>query len=283
LDEPLDLIAPLAAEIAAAQCREDDSPQGSCAWYHGTVGYLRLLGVISSPAEDSGFLVPTFEKAARSGATRVLISGAGDCSMLAQVLGGFQAAGVRPDITLIDRCATPVRLNEWFAARHDLTIGSAVSNVTDFDSRQPFDLICTHCFLGYFTREERPALLDKWFALLRPGGLVVTVNPIRAVASHDFVGFSAEQAAAFEARARAAAESSPGAVDCDPTSLGRRVKAFTASFGSYPVRSAGELKGLFTATGFTVELCRPLNEAASGGGGPTEKSLIYQAIVARRP
>ena len=56
MDEPLAEIAPLAAELAPQHCRQHSHSGQSCAWYHGTLGYLRLLGVMSSPAEDRDFL-----------------------------------------------------------------------------------------------------------------------------------------------------------------------------------------------------------------------------------
>ena len=201
--------------------------------------------------------------------------------MLAQVLAGFQAAGVVPQLSLFDRCATPIKLNQWFAERHGQTIEATVSDAASYASDAAFDVVCTHCFLGYFTKDERPALFAKWNALLRPGGYVVTVNPIRNVDNDDFVGFGEQQAAAFAARALAAAKDNPEACSGRTDELARRVRAFTDNFGSYPVRSVAEFRGLFEDAGFAVEECENLTDG-SGSGGPTEKSLIYQSAVARR-
>ena len=284
VEEPLALIAPLADELAQAHCRRDGDTGDSCAWYHGTVDYLRLLGVMSSPAEDRGFLVPALESLARDPAfRRVFVSGAGDCSMLAQVLSGFAATEAEPSITLIDRCETPVRLNRWFAERQGLSIETSVASILDYETEQKFDVICTHCFLGWFTPAELPRLFAKWSALLRPGGRVLTVNPIRATADHSFVRFKPEQAASFEERALAAARDNPGLFPGDLTALQKRVAAFTANFGSYPVRSVEEFTGLFEAAGFVVEACGPLQAASSGGGAPGEHGPAYHYAVALRP
>jgi SAM-dependent methyltransferase len=284
MDEPLTLIAPLAAEMAPQHCRKDDLSGESCAWYHGSIGYLRLLGVMSSPAEDRGFLTTAFARLAQDGTfRRVLVSGAGDCSMLAQLVAGFASAGAVPSVTLIDRCPTPVRLNAWLAERCDLPLAASVADIREFESAELFDVICTHCFLGYFALEERPRLFAKWFSLLRPGGYLVTVNPVRTTADHSFLGFSAAQAASFRERALAALHADAGLFPCGTTTLQQRVDAFTANFGSYPVRSAAELAGLFEAAGFVVETCHPLPGSGSGSGAPGEHGPAYHAVVARRP
>ncbi|GAB4356517.1 MAG: hypothetical protein Kow00114_07490 [Kiloniellaceae bacterium] len=283
VEEPLALIAPLADATAREYCRRDGASGESCAWYHGSVDYLRLLGVMSSPAEDSGFLQPTFQRLARNpGCRDVLVSGAGDCAMLAQLLAGFGTAGAEPSVTLIDRCATPVRLNRWFAERNGLALETEAVNLLDYATDRRFDLICTHCFIGYFTPAQRPALFAKWFALLRPGGRVVTVNPVRHTADHSLLRFSAEQAAAFEARALAALRDRPDILNGDAEELRCRVRAFTANFASYPVRSINELRGHFEAAGFVVEHCAPLPSPDSGGA-PGERGPAYHAVIALRP
>lgn len=283
MDEPLAEIAPLAAELAPQHCRQHSHSGQSCAWYHGTLGYLRLLGVMSSPAEDRDFLQEAFTRLARQGdVRRALVSGAGDCAMLTQLVAAFEAAGALPALTLIDRCATPVLLNAWLAGRRGLHLTTANVDIRDFESTEPFDLICTHCFLGYFAPHERPALLHKWFTLLRPGGTVVTVNPVRATADDSFLGFSPEQAASFRERALAAAASAAGLCPWSAAELQRRVDAFTTHFGSYPVRSTAALAGLFEAAGFVVETCRPL-PSGGNGGAPGERGPAYHAVVARRP
>lgn len=284
MEEPLPLIAPLAAELAPRHCRKDDAGGESCAWYHGSIGYLRLLGVMSSPAEDHRFLTSAFARIAEDGTCRrALVSGAGDCSMLAQLVAGFASAGAVPAVTLIDRCPTPVRLNEWLAERCGLPLTTSVVDVRDFESAGTFDVICTHCFLGYFMPEERPRLFAKWFALLRPGGYVVTVNPVRDTPDHSFLGFSAAQATSFRERALSAASANAGLFPCGTTALQQRVDAFTANFGSYPVRSAAELVSLFETAGFVIETCQPLPGGGSGGGAPGEHGPAYHAVVARRP
>ncbi|MDP6787313.1 MAG: class I SAM-dependent methyltransferase [Rhodospirillales bacterium] len=285
-DEPLSLIAPLAAKTGEQHCRNDEG-SGSCAWYHGTLDYLRLLDLVISPHAHRDFFVPAFQGLAEgSSSHRVLVSGAGDCSMMTQVLSGFRAASVEPDITVIDRCETPLILNRWLAEREGLSIETAQSEVLDFETSHPFDVICTHCFLGYFTSEVRPRVADKWFSLLRPGGRLLTINPIRNTPDDSLVRFTPEQAASFGERALRAAQSRPDLFGTDLDWFRKRVGEYARNFGSYPVRSAEDFRSLFEKAGFSVERMSPLSlpgTPVSASSGPTELGLLFMSVVAVRP
>src|SRR3546814_2715406 len=86
-----------------------------------------------------------------------------------------------------------MRISDWSS-----DVCSSDLPVLDYDGGARFDVVCTHCFLGYFTPEQRPALMAKWFSLLRPGGRVLTVNPIRPTPDHAFVPFTPAQARSEE-------------------------------------------------------------------------------------
>src|SRR3546814_3078999 len=78
LEEPLSILAPLAAETAQRHCCRLDDTGAACDWYHGTIDYLRLLDLVISPADHAGFYVPILERLAREPAFgSVLVSGAG--------------------------------------------------------------------------------------------------------------------------------------------------------------------------------------------------------------
>ena len=288
IDEPLTLLAPLASETGAIHCRDGDGPDPKCSWYHGTLEYLRLLDLVISPAAHRDFFVSRIQALAEDRSFRsILISGAGDCSMMIQVLNGFGAAAVEPDITVLDRCGTPLALNRWLAEREGLSIEIIRSEILDFDTDRTFDLICTHCFLGYFTPDVRPALAAKWFSLLRPGGRLMTVNPIRDTPDYALVQFTPDQAASFVDRALKAAESRPDMMAVGLDWFRQRVRTYAANFGSFPVRSGDEFRGLFEAAGFTVEAMNLLHllgtPTTPSTSGPTELGLKFMSMAAVRP
>lgn len=171
--EPLAELASFAWEQAPHLCSEDHG----CRDYHRVWSYLRLLGTISATAAGKEFFVEEFDRLAREGKRRVLISGAADTGMLTQVVRGYRRAGVQPQIVFLDRCATPVAQNRFWAEQLGLDCEYICADIRDLDCA-PVDAVCTHSFLFFFTPDERPAVVEAWRRNLRPGGVVITSNRI---------------------------------------------------------------------------------------------------------
>lgn len=170
--EPLAETAPFARSIAPDTC----DPALGCAPYHGVWQYLRLLGLNTSIRGDRPFFIERFRSAARDGCRRVLICGSADYGMLAQLLHAFRLERVEPEVVMIDRCLTAVRVNEDYAHRVGAAVEGVQGHVLELDLA-PVDLLCTHSFFTFFAPAERPALMAAWRRLLRPGGLLITSTP----------------------------------------------------------------------------------------------------------
>ncbi len=72
------------------------------------------------PAVDRQNRLQTFfqaelDNAFRRGITRILISGAADYALLARIVTMASRHNATPEITVLDRCETPLRLNSWYA------------------------------------------------------------------------------------------------------------------------------------------------------------------------
>jgi len=200
LAEPLAESAPLVRAWAGQHC-------DGCDWYHGGWQYLRLSGAISGLTAESEFFQPTIRRLARSGeCRRVLIAASADYGMLAQVLGGFRAAGVTPEITILDRCRTPLLANDWYARLFDITPALHCADLFDFEAPARFDLICTHSFFSFVDPKRHVHLVEHWQRLLRPGGCVVTSQSVRPNYPVDRICFTPEQANEFGARAERLAD-----------------------------------------------------------------------------
>lgn len=122
-NEPVWESAPIAQQLARTLCARDADTGESCASYHGFWQYLRPLNLVTTPAHHTEFFrraLPRIE--AGCDPPRVLVSGAADYAMLVQVLIAFQARDVAPCVSVVDRCATPLALNEWYAARVGMPI-----------------------------------------------------------------------------------------------------------------------------------------------------------------
>jgi SAM-dependent methyltransferase len=285
-DEPLAENARLARSLAPRLCRVDPATGESCAWNHGLWPTLRLLGLVLTPAHHAAFFQRALAAAAREGGPlRVLISGSADTGMPAQVFAALRARGVQVLATVLDLCETPLELNRRYAARAGMQIETVRADVLEYRPREPFDVVCTHSFLSMFPAGDRPALVSRWHALLRPGGVAITVNRVRGEAAAGSLGFEGDQARAFCAAVRDAA-AAPGFA-ADREQLAADAAIYAARRRIHPVRSAQDVRALFENAGFELaELsCAPLAERPAGrAGGPTlPGDGDYLHVIARRP
>ncbi len=245
-DEGLEEAARLARAQAPALCRRDAATGTACDWHHGLWPTLRLLGLVTAPALHGDFLRAALAGIA-GGRPRVLLSGAADHALLAQVLAAFGARA--PEVTVLDICATPLLLNRWYAERAGANIATVRSDVLDFSGQESFDVVCTHAFLGNFDAAQRTALAAKWHALLRPGGKVVTVNRLRPGHEAQWIAFSVEQVWAYRARVEDAAQARALQVP----RLGKAAETYASRQTIFPLGSAAELRALFEGAGFDIE------------------------------
>jgi len=174
---------------------------------------------------------------------------------------------------VLDRCATPLALNRWYARRQGIRIATKRSDILDYRPRRRFDVICTHSFLGQFPPRRRARLIAHWYEMLEPGGLILTINRLRPGAPPGRLGFSRAQAASFEAllgeRHRSAA------------------RQYARRMGAWPIRSEAELGTTFERAGFhLVHLsARPvvLRDGHGLSAPTTPGGASYACIAARRP
>jgi SAM-dependent methyltransferase len=245
-DDALDEAARLAREQAPALCRRDPATGYSCAWNHGLWPTLRLLGLVTEPALHGEFL-RTALGAVAGDAPRVLLSGAADHALLAQVLAAF--AGRTPRITVLDICETPLELNRWYAGRTGIAIDTHRSDILAFETPRAFDAVCTHAFLGNFDADRRAALAAKWHSLLKPGGKAVTVNRLRPGREPQWVAFSVDQVWAYRTRVEEAAQ----ARGLQVAGLGRAAETYAQRQAIFPLTSAEDLRSLFERAGFDIQ------------------------------
>lgn len=276
--------APLALAFAADNCLPVPGPAPTCCWYHGVWQYFRLLDLVATPWKQEDFFRAAFRELAAAGAyRRVLICGSSDYAMLALLLSAYRDGGIEPEVTVVDRCETPLFLNRWFAERHRLSVTTKAGDALLLKAGEPYDLICTHSFLGYFSPEQRAELVSVWGRLLRPGGRVVTIQRIRqGVAGR--IGFSAEQAERFREQVRQGCRHWSETWGILPAELELRAEVYCRGYASHPVTSLAELLGLFTDQGFRVESISEESEGVVADGGPATPGQggRVQLVLARR-
>jgi hypothetical protein len=260
-DEPLEASAPVAWALAPRSCAGDPASAGTCLWYHRVWQYLRLLDIITSIRTNTPFLLSTLERLAPTH-PRVLISGSADYGMLAHVRTAF---GSRPlDVTMLDLCPTSVAMNRWYAERFGMTLTPITGNALAVQAERPFDLICTHNFVGRFDIERRQELVDRWHAVLRPGGVVVTTQRVRPGSRARKSSYSDDEARELADRVAQAASTYAGPLGATPAELHRATYEYALRKTSYVIASPSEITVPFERAGFDVTL-------ADEGGGLAER------------
>jgi SAM-dependent methyltransferase len=275
--------AALARGLAPGHCRRDPATGETCAWWHGFVPYLRILGVTTEVAHHGRFFQQAL--AGPAGAethARVLISGAVDWAMLAEILRIYDAAGAQVQVTVLDICETALRLNLWYAAQAGISIATVLSDIRDYRAEGGYDVVCTHSFLPLFDPADRSRVVETWRQILRPGGVAVTVNRIWRQYPDPMVRYTPEQRRAFIDSVRRAAAALAPPLDLGEQDLVRGAEAFSENLAGWPLRSATEMVELFEDAQFeihdfqvrTIEGMRPYQASGPGSLGGSPYAMI---------
>jgi len=258
--EPIALSAPLARRLAPRLCRRDPASGEDCSWYHGLWQDLRALGLAASPVYQADFFLGAFKRMAKRRRLRLLISGAADYSILAHVLWGCRESGLEVDITVTDRCNTPLFLNQWYAEQAGHPITTVQEHILAYQPEEPFDVICSHAFLGQFSPQRRTELVGKWSQWLAPMGTVLTVNRVRPGGTRREIRFSPEEARAFCLAVEQRIRESQSWPEAEAAEALARARIYAQRLRIHPI-SPAEFTQLFLSTGFRIDA---LSTVASG-------------------
>lgn len=280
IDEPLGESSGLASDWAATHCDDD------CAWYHGSWQALRRLGVFQSIRSDDDFFLPTLERLIDGGDRRILVCGAADYALLARLAAVADRHRAELEVTVIDRCRTPLMLNAWYAERAGIDLETVCASALDFRPEKPYDLICTHSFLCFFDDSERERLVDAWYRWLRPGGNVVTAQRVRPQDRHLRIAYSEEEITALVERARGRARTLGPSAGISPESIGGLAEGYGRHHWTWLIRNREELSRPFERAGFEWLHFAPPEDAPAivdTPGTPQRGGSVRWRIHARKP
>jgi len=265
-----------APSLAAAYC----NPERGCRLHHGVWPTLRLLELVGSPGapEDIPFWRRALGAISSASEPRVLLSGASDHGFLELISGLLAEAGVRPRLSLVDRCETPLRLNRWYAERAGIDLEIFQSDILSFAPEQPFDAVLAHAFIDQLPSDQWPALLGRWRELLRPGGCFVSLNRVRsapeAEAEHAAVAAPIDAAAMIVRRNLEL----PPSLRL-PAELAQDIERYWRRRRPTPFRAASEIVALFENAGFSIDVAE--EAFALVAGRSFSRSRRFR-LVARR-
>lgn len=194
----------LAREWAPHFCAPSYVRHEGCADYHAGWSTLRLIGAITGARTDKDFFYKQFLISAQENPNaRVLIAGTADHALLHMLLEAFGALGAQPDITVVDACATTLKLNQWYAEQFGARVSCIQADLRQIDLPARFDLITTHSVLSFMQLADVSSTLSNWNKHLADAGKLVMVQGIRpALHGSSYLVFSDAEEANFIARAQ---------------------------------------------------------------------------------
>lgn len=158
-------------ELAAESFALAGQMCGDCKTFHMLWPYHRLAqaagGDVGIPLVRS-----TLQNLLRQGGRKILIGGSADSGLLAVVA---RAASSGTDITVLDRCATPLELCRRFADRWSLPITTLNLDLRDLSAHSSFDVVFIHMLLQFIPAGQHLDTLVRVRRSLHPGGRMVLV------------------------------------------------------------------------------------------------------------
>jgi hypothetical protein len=166
--EALPALARFAYDWAPTLC----NPDHGCTHYHRIWSMVRLLESDGALPEGTAFFDAEIPKVARDGVARIILSGGADTGLMTLAINACGRAGITPDITMIDRCATPLQQCSLFARQIGVSF-LPIQGTLDTLDVAPADAILAHSFMPFLPRELWGDLFASWSRNLRRGGKVL--------------------------------------------------------------------------------------------------------------
>lgn len=259
--EPLADGARLAWAEAPRLCR----PEHGCADYHRSWSVVRLLELGGELPAGYPFFARELRGLARLRGARVLVSGGADTGVTAIVARALREAGAQARIVFVDRCRTPCRQNEHFARFAGLDLEAYAVDARDI-ACEPVDAVVAHSFLHLLPAGVRPAVVQAWARVTRPGARVLVSTAISADEG-DWVRTRDPQRIG-ERRGRLAEAATAAGFGADEAReiAGTAARFWATSPGQPPALTRANLRALFEAAGFVLE--RLDTEPLGGDRGP---------------
>ena len=280
--------APLARAWAPQSCWADPESGENCSWYHGFWQILRLLGVVTTLTHHAELYIKALRPLIATGEfDRVMVSGSADYGLMSIVVEAFQQEGAVPDITVVDRCETALRLCQWYAERFGIRINTILSDLTSFHGNRSYDLVCAHSLLSRVPVEDHARIAAVWSGMLRSGGILMMANNLYSGMTTDKVNVDPNQIPSYLERvAKAAAECPYHAALPPPEELARMARDYAAQMNANVIGSRQQLIDLLQTHDFDFvetrfgDLIKDSNHRTSGA--QVKKAKEYAWIVARR-
>jgi len=162
--EDLPLLAAENFAIANRTCR-------SCGHMHALWPYIRLARASTGIEGESSDLDLILRELIVGGHRRVLIAGSQGTGLMALVA---RAAGTGiVEITILDRCGSPLECCRRLAQAWSLSIETMEQDLMNLEVEDRFDIVLVHQTLHYISSDRQVDVLARLRRALRPAGVLV--------------------------------------------------------------------------------------------------------------
>ncbi len=169
--------------IASQQFKTATLMCGACRSYHAVWPYLRITGAVGGVEADEPFLQPVLELALKPGGQNILLAGSADSGVTALVYRAVQKLGYTANMTVLDRCATPLKTCDAYASGQGIRLSTVQQDLATFEPRGDQDLVMGHSVLPFLYASARRDVLNRLLKALKPGGhllMTLRVSPQEA-------------------------------------------------------------------------------------------------------
>lgn len=281
-------VAMLTRQWADTLCTHTDDMAGTCRPYHRAWTTLRLIGAISGARTDHEFFRRQFEAVAQvRPRADVLIVGTADHAMLHMVLTAFRARRADPQVTIVDRCATTLAANAWYAQQVCTQATTHQADLRDIDIIPGGrDVITTHSVFSFATPEEFTSLFRTLRGKLKSGGQLIFaqgLSPERPTGSR--VRFTAEETLRFQQRALACFAEHGAVSGLDTTLVQELAHGFAVNKNIGAIAAAQDLLAPLSGTGFRLDHFEQAERSArdyrSSAPRQHERSISLRVVATR--
>lgn len=272
--ENLPQLAAQAADVAKKLC-------GTCQSYHLLWPYLRLIGVPGGIEGGESDLNSAIAHAVTNGRRDILIAGAADTGLLSVVARA--TVGLETNITVLDRCETPLELCRRFASRWALKVGALHTDLREFSVQSSFDIVVAHHLLTFIAPNDRFDVMSRLRRSLRPDGRLIL--RFRAI-SHGEIKNTSTDNNGLPERAIAELDKMNIALPEPREDLRNRIAAYVMERHSREdaERDRAEVEGLLDSAGFIIESIAPIPVLSDPFGHFSSRTskLRYLLVAAPR-
>ncbi len=243
-------------ELARQQFHTAQATCTDCLAYHALWPYMRLTSQVGGVESDAAYLTPLLQGVLGQHPKRVLIAGSADTGVTALIHHAAGASAHLHDITVVDRCDTPLTACRQYGATHGLRITTVQSDLRHLAFHETADVIVGHSILPFLDAAGRHTVLCRLYDALAPGGRMVLTT--RLAAPGQSPGTSSLRAPGWANETRNATRRSLAQQGIELPCADDAFDALLETYAQRPNHNApygqqDELEAELTAAGFRVE------------------------------